>query len=392
MKFLKNLSEIQFRYSKAILIFAIIVTLFLGFGLSKISMQSDLDKMMPQDLEVYKISHSIEDNFGGQDASIILLRVEGTEKNGVYDIRDPRVLKFLVELQESLKNEDLVESVQSVGMGFTENTIPKTLESSRQIFNSIPAYSDFFNKDYSATIVMISSDLGGGEEKIKEFEKLIDKKISEISHPENVEIYITGTPQIRSMMLDILASDAVFTFLIAAVIIFLLLILMERSFTKATLVFIPLLFGIIWTLGTMGWLGIQLSVATVGIGAMILGLSVEYGVFIVSRYSEERENNPSKVALQKAVSEVGGSILGSGTTTIAGFLALTTSIMPMLRDLGLSLAIGIGFSLIAAVFVNPSLIILEENLEHWITERQHKKVIKKREHHKRRKELDEKNY
>lgn len=392
MKFLKNLSEFQFRYSKAILIFAIVITLFLGIGLSKISMQSDLDKMMPQDLEVYKISHSIEDNFGGHDASIILLRVEGTEKDGVYDIRDPRVLKFLVELQDSLKNEDLIESVQSVGMGFTKESIPETLEASRQIFNSIPAYSDFFNKDYSATIVMISSDLGGGEGKIKELEILIDEKISEISHPENVEIYITGNPQIRSMMLNLLASDAVFTLSIAAIIIFLLLILMERSFTKATLVFVPLLLGIIWTLGTMGWLGIPLSVATVGIGAMILGLGVEYGVFIVSRYSEERETKPAKVALQIAVSEVGGSILGSGTTTIAGFLALTTSIMPVLRDLGLSLAIGIGFSLLAAVFVNPSLIILEESLEHWRTERQHKQIIKKREHHKRRKELDEKNY
>jgi hypothetical protein len=390
MNLLKDLSDFQFRYSKAILIFAIVMTLFLGAGLTKISMQSDLDKMMPQDLEIYQISNSIEDNFGGQDASIILLRIEGTEKSGVYDIRDPRVIKFLVELGDALEDEDLIESVQSVGMGFSEETIPPTLEVSKQIFRSIPAFSNFFNKDYSATIAVIGADLGGGEEKIKEMESLIDKKLSEISHPENVEVYITGTPQIRSMMIDILASDAIFTLSIAAVIIFLLLIVMERSFTKATLVFIPLLLGIVWTLGIMGWLGIQLSIATVGIGAMILGLGVEYGVFIVSRYSEERENNSSKIALQTAVAEVGSSILGSGTTTIAGFLALTFSIMPMLRDLGLSLAIGIGFSLLAAVFVNPSLIILEESLEHWRTERQHKQVIKKQEHHKRRKQLDEK--
>jgi len=31
----------------------------------------------------------------------------------------------------------------------------------------------------------------------------------------------------------------------------------------------------------MGWIGIKLSIATVGIGAMILGLGVEYGAFLL---------------------------------------------------------------------------------------------------------------
>ena len=365
MSFLIRLSEFQFKYAKEILIFIIVLTLFLAFGITKISMQSNLDEMMPQDLEVYQISDKIKDNFGGQDVSLILLKIEGSEKNGVYDIRDPRVLEFLVDLQDSLKNENLIESIQSIGMGFSKDSIPKSLKESQEIFNNIPEYSPFFNKDYSATMVMISSDLGGGEEKIREIENLINEKISEISNPENVKIYITGTPQIRSMILDLLASDAIFTLVIASIVIFLLLNIMERSLNKAILIFTPLVLGIIWTLGTMGWLGIQLSIATVGIGAMILGLGVEYGVFIVSRYKEERIKKSSKESLQIAVKEVGSSILGSGTTTIVGFLALTISIMPVLRDLGLSLAIGIAFSLFAAVFVNPALIVLEERLSEW---------------------------
>ena len=52
----------------------------------------------------------------------------------------------------------------------------------------------------------------------------------------------------------------------------------------------PLLLGLIWTLGTMGWLGIQISIPTAGIGAMILGLGVEYGVFMLTRYEEEKEH------------------------------------------------------------------------------------------------------
>ena len=59
--------------------------------------------------------------------------------------------------------------------------------------------------------------------------------------------------------------------------------------------------------------------------------------------------------------------------------------MPMLGDLGITLALGIGFSLIIAVLVNPSIIILEENFEKWWIYNRHKKHSKKIEEHKNKK-------
>jgi len=122
----------------------------------------------------------------------------------------------------------------------------------------------------------------------------------------------------------------------------------------------------------MGWLSIKLSVATVGIGAMILGLGVEYGVFMTSRYREERNKGKTQEeSLKVTVPSIGSSILGSGLTTIVGFLALTFSIMPVLKDLGNSLAIGIGFSLFIAIFISPSLIILFEDFTFWFSKKMH---------------------
>ncbi|MCW8966736.1 MAG: MMPL family transporter [Candidatus Pacearchaeota archaeon] len=377
MKFLESLARLQINNTKNMLVVIGIFTIFLGFGLFNISMQSDMDKMMPQDLEIFRIADRIQDNFGGQDSSIILIKVNGVEKGGVYDIRDPAILKFLIEIQGVLENEELVESVQSVGMFLDKDKLPTSLGESVNIFSSVPVSDDFFSKDYSATIIMISSDLGGGEKKIKELENLIQEKVNEVSKPDGIEIYITGTPQIRAMILDLLVSDAVYTISVAALIIFLLLIFIQRSFSKSVVISIPLILGIIWTLGAMGWLGIELSIITVGIGAMILGLGVEYGIFIVSRYGEERVKNSSEESLKIAVRDVGSSVLGSGMTTVTGFLALTFSIMPMMRDLGLSLAMGITFSLMSAIVVNPLMIILEEKFLLWNFNLQDKKIKEK---------------
>ena len=78
------------------------------------------------------------------------------------------------------------------------------------------------------------------------------------------------------------------------------------------------------------------------------------------------------------VSQIGQAILGSGLTTITGFLALTLSIMPMLQKLGASLALGIFYSLSAAIFVMPIVIILEEDAREWYIPKLHKIISKQK--------------
>ncbi len=384
---LKKLASFQTKYYLLVIIFMLIVTGFLAVGLTRISIESDIDKGMPQDLPIFKITDKINDKFGNQDAVLVVIKLDenSVDKDSPVDIRDPQVINFLVKLEENLRKEDLVENVQSIGSIFNQIGKPNSLEESKLILSHIPNSEMFFNKDYSATIMIISADLGSGQEKVKELNNIIKENIEYSQKPKGIKTMITGTPPMRAMVLDLLVHDAVFTLLIAAIIIFVLLLLMERSFTKSLLIFLPLLLGITWTLGVMGWLSIKLSIATVGIGAMILGLGVEYGVFVVTRYKEERETKTQLESLQTAVSSVGSSIIGSGSTTIVGFLALTLSVMPMLRDLGVTLALGIAFSLFIAVFINPSLIIAEENFEKWIIQKKYEKHSKRLGKHKNKK-------
>jgi hypothetical protein len=390
MKFFDKLSEIQYKHAGVVIIISIVISFFLFLQLSNVSVESDLKKMSPQDLEVYKLQNKITDVFNGNDATFILIRIENSDKNQIYDIRDPKIISFIWELQNKLQKEEIISSVSSIGLFFNENTIPKTLDQSKLIFSNLEASKNFFNKDYSSTLIIVSSDLGGSEKKVNELDSKIKEILSNVKSPEGIKVYLTGTPQIRVMILDLLVKDAIFTLVIAAIIIFFLLIILQKSLTKAFLVFSPLVFGLIWTLGITGILNIKLSIATVGIGAMILGLGVEYGIFIVSRYKEERENNSSKESLKITVNEIGNSIFGSGTTTIVGFLALALTPMPMLRDLGFSLALGITCSIFSAIIINPSMIILEERFEHWYTEKLHSNISEKKKIHERRKELDKK--
>jgi len=366
-RILTRLAHIQSKHAYVIVILAMIVTFIIGLGLPGIRLQTDISKELPQELDVIKLQNRVSDKFGGADTVIILVKLdrECETEGSPKDIRDPRIIKMLVKLGKEIEKEPSVNSVQSLGSFFVSpDSVPENPASLKEVINGIPDAKAFLNPDYSATLMFVSADLGKSEEKIENFVSRVRKDIESVEKPACTEIVITGNPPIRRVLMDMLRHDLVYTMGIAGVIIFILVIVLKKSLVQGILVFTPLALGLTWLLGLMGWFDIPLSIATVGVGAMILGLGTEYGVFLLERYREERKNgnDPSK-ALSKALPSVGSGIIGSGTTTIVGFLALLLAAMPMIQHLGETLALGIGCVLFATIVVAPAVIIITERVE-----------------------------
>ncbi len=359
-KALLTLSNIHLKRYQSVLVLAFLITGLLGLGLPNIYMETDIKKEMPQDLPIFKLQEKISDKFGGSDLVLIVIELDPVSdiRSAPKDIRDPKILEFLKNLESMLMEESSIDRVTSAASFIGE--IPESLEGSKLLIENIPPAKGYFNRDFSTTLVYVSSTIGTEEQKVVNLIQTIEENIVSVEKPTGIKVTVTGEPPIRNLIFGLLWEDATKTMFIAGMAIFLLLILLQSSIRKAALIFIPLSLGLVWTLGIMGWFGIPLSIATVAVGAILLGLGVEYGVFLVSRYYEEKEKHSSEIALKNAVIGIGTAISGSGTTTMVGFAALVFATMPMLQKLGLTLALGIFFCLSAALFVNPSLIVLSE--------------------------------
>jgi hypothetical protein len=361
---LTKLASFQYRYYKQIIVAALILTVILGYGATELRFQGNLAKEMPEDLPVFVLQDKIASKFRGEEFMIIAvcLDEETGAKNVPRDIRDPRVIASVVELHDRLEDEASIEKVQSVAPVFQQD-VPGDLNGVKSVLASVPGSESFFNDDYSIMLVYASPIAGLSEEKIKEATGMIQNDVDAITKPAGVSYKITGIAPLIIELLGLMKEDMVFTTLVAAGIILALLVLLERSFTKGIPVFLPLIFALIWTFGSMGLLGIAVSISTITIGAIILGLGVEYGIFMVSRYYEEKREHEPAEALKIAVSNIGASTFGSAATTAAAFFALTLSVMPMVQHLGQALALGIIFCWVAAVAVNPCFIIFEDRIE-----------------------------
>ncbi len=385
-KILIAIAQYQKRYTRELLIIIILITILLGSGLKDMTINSDVRSEMPRDLPIFKLNDKVNDKFGGQDTVVIAVKIDESvnSKKAVRDIRDSRVIESLLFLDESLQDESMVRSVTSPA-SFFRSMDEISDDSVSQVLEKNPAIEKFFSRDYRMTLMYVSADIGSDDVKIQSFIDIVHEKIDYTPKPPGIKFGITGSPVLRVSIFDLLKSDAVTTLLIAACIILVLLFVMEQSFTRGLLIFIPLSLGLIWTMGTLGWLGIPLSIATVCLSSMILGLGVEYGVFMVTRYKEERDKGRNQSdSVETAVHGIGTAIIGSGLTTIVGFGVLSFSSVPMMQHLGQTLALGIFYSLMAALFANPVLMILEEDFEHHRTEKLLKRFAAKREGHVRR--------
>jgi len=346
-----------------ILIVAFFITLFMGISAMNLHFQEDMRDGMPLEVDVFALQERITEEFRGTEGIIIAISLNDrfAAEDTLRDIRDPSVISSIVELHKRLEKEPLVYEVHSIAPIF-ENNIPIDVDGVKQVLNFVPQSNEFFNDDYSGVLVFVAIDsnlIDGGSDIIADS---IYGHVNSISKPAGVDIRMTGSAPLMSEILEVMESDKIITTSAAMIIIFVLLIVLLRSLARGILVFLPLIFTVVWTYGSLTILGISITMTTVMTGAVLIGIGVEYGVFIVTRFYEEARAHTIEEALTIAVSDIGSSTLGSALTTTAAFFSLAISVIPMIRDTGITLGIGIIFCWIAATIITPCFIIFREKI------------------------------
>lgn len=333
------------------------MTLVFALGLPNIELQTDFQSSLPDSIDAIQTQDRAEANFGSSDSIIVLFETndKALEENYVTDVRDPRMVRSMLFLSEELDNEAEISSVNSMASLFDEK--PESKEAVKQRIQRSGV--SFTNRDYTASTMYVELSNDMTEENIREATRIINRNIEETPKYPGIDIQTTGTPVMRNVLSDVLITDTVTIIVVASALILLLLALV-RGPVYGTATFAPLFMGLLWALGAMGLLGIPMTIATVAIGSMLLGLGVEYGSFIAERIVEETTEQGLEKGIMTAVPNTGEAVLGSSTTDLVGFLSLLLASISFMRDLGITLALGEALTLAAALLLTPALIVKYE--------------------------------
>jgi len=115
----------------------------------------------------------------------------------------------------------------------------------------------------------------------------------------------------------------------------------------------------LWTFGLMGYFSVPITMATMAVLPILIGLGIDFSIQFHNRYQEEvtRSNSVSEaiiISVSRMFPVVGIALLA----TIISFITLYISKVPMIRDFGMILAIGILISYLVGLFLLHSTVYL----------------------------------
>lgn len=321
-------------------------------GAQKIYMASGTDTFVSKDSRLYQdYDHLYASLF--QTQSIIVM-VEGN------DVRSAKLMQAIDRLEYQLQSTEGIQSTTSPATFIKQinyqmtgrSRIPDTDAEVKAIIDGNPSIFGKLIPDNTHTVISVGMAGSVTDDKKTEILKATQEAVKLSNFPPSYNVIVTGDPAFRIAMSTEMNTSMGPLLGLAA---FFMLIVLGLVFGHVRWRWLPLpvvFLGVIFTFGAMGFLGIPLSMVSMSAFPVLIGLGIDYAIQFHNRIEEElhKEGNKSK-AIIRTVKHTGPAVLIALTMTALGFFSLFTSSVPMIRDFGKLLTIGIVMCYIAALFV-----------------------------------------
>ncbi len=369
----RSIAEILAKRPRSvILVFAIIVGI-VGIQASNVYMVSDFSNYLPKDNPTLELWNEIDEEFSLGSTIIILIN----QTNRVPDnIRDYRVLsemdsvyRVLVDYPRNRGEDTGIKSITCLSKYIREeNNKPKP---SGTAVDEIPLEKDviytymqrttisslkgtLYTDDYQycSMIIQLKEDA--------DFDKVIEKvrKAIEERGTKYTKMEVTGTIAMQQAIQKESMRNLVIVFPVAIILVSIILFIFHRDIKGILVAFIPPAFALALTFGVLGMVAPELTLISVAIVALLMGLGVDYSIHLMNRLAEEKKIENTVDRIEKILRSTGKAVLLSTITTVIGFASLMISSMSPMVTFGFGCAIGIMFCFISAVLLVPCLVLI----------------------------------
>ena len=271
------------------------------------------------------------------------LLIEDSDGDGIPDTRSQMVAVYEFALDHGVLSDDgniLLRPDQVAGAIYYPKNIEKDMEYLTTISFQIPG-----TRNQSAVTVAGDS--------VKPL--LLDLQ----TQPTIVKTGLTGSPFTREEQLTASTRTLYTSLPIAFVAATLLLIFAMRSIRFAIVTVIPILLVVTWLYGIMYLAGFALNFVTAMIGAISIGVGIDYSIHMTQRFREELRKNTTKIsAIASAARGTGVALVASAASSVVGFAIMGFAPMPMFASYGRLTAMMIFFALMSSLLVLPCLLML----------------------------------
>ncbi|KAA0007495.1 MAG: RND family transporter [Thermoplasmata archaeon] len=357
-----DIAGILVRRSKIILLLYTVVVFIVAINAKNLYMEFDLAVFLPENEPSITLLNYVTEKWNMGSSMIVY--VESDDVLSLKTLEDIEYVVNKIDIYRYDKGElDGVVSENSITtMLKLENSLPPPLgEGKFQLptdENKIKKYvarmgdarKALITDDYksSAVIFTLSPDVDP--------EVIMSRAESAISNV-TTKMTLVGSLPLSQSMRERSLRNLTLIFPLSILFVSIVLFAFHRSLKGLLVTFLPTSYSILLTFGILGMVRPQLTMLSLAIVALMMGLGVDYSIHLMNRFLEERGSFEEKA--RRSLKTTGKAILLSALTTAIGFGSLMISTMPPIVDFGFGCALGIVLCYVSTmVMVVPLVVIL----------------------------------
>ena len=393
---LKYFSNLSLNNSLKIIVINLIVVSISIYGIKNLSVENSFINYFKKNTEIYKGMKIIDENLGGTTPLDIIIKFndedfkdnqivinkendfESDEDDLFEDLElvdelfsddniwfNEEKIRVVTEIHKFLENKKEIGKVQSIySLIDIANQINKKNLSSFELsvlYNEVP---ENYKKDLLDPYLSIDENMVKINARVKDSAEINrDKLIKDINlelnslYKNNVEIKINGLLILYNNMLQSLFSSQINSLGIVILAIFVMFLILFKSFKLSIIGIIPNILASSIILGILGLFKIPLDIMTVTIAAITIGIAVDNTIHYLYRY---KENNLKLMNIEKSIQKthenVGNAVLTTSITIAFGFSVLAFSNFIPTVLFGIFTALAMLIAMIGVLLTLPSLL------------------------------------
>jgi hydrophobe/amphiphile efflux-3 (HAE3) family protein len=338
---------------KLVAVFVLAVFCIGLYGMTTLTMQTGWETYVDKDTPAGALQEKYTEDF---TSSAIIFIIEAG------DPLSPEVLSYVDNLETDLRQQQNVESVQSITdvlRAYNGGTLPSSRADTERIVNSLPKSTrDLLYPSNVLTLVQLKITPGLSDKVQKSVLSNVASVVESSTPPPGVKVELSGSPAFQQQMGEGLTSNM--GILIGGALV-LMIITMGILFSYVRHRFMPVLLvaiGLVTSLGMMGIAGINLNMAVIGAFPVLIGLGIDYAIQFHARFDEEARKGSLNDAVFVTVTRTGPAVMYAMLATSMGFLAMYVSTVPMIRSFGVVSIIGINTCFWVSCIGMPTIALL----------------------------------
>ena len=215
----------------------------------------------------------------------------------------------------------------------------------QELFKELPFFENLlFNKETQTvrTAVYMKTEIVNSAARKKFIYETFIPLIEEFEAENKIDVRISGMPYIRTLNAQNIVDEIGIFVLGAMGITSLIFFLFFRSIRATLISMVIVLFGVVWALGTLGWMGYEITVLTALIPPLIIVIGIPNCIFLINKYQQEVAKHGNQVkSLQQVIVKIGNATLMTNLTTASGFATFILTDSKLLKEFGIIASINV---------------------------------------------------